>query len=194
MRRRFMPYDYNQIIYLYFEELKPLFVNYLRKNFPLGYDDIMDIYTSVWVDVRSNILSGSVQPGTKWKSYILTMGWNQANKMVTRRRRDVDSLDDETFNREEFEKQYAQEQAAEETIYQDPELLELLASELAYMPDMCNKVLKLFYYEEMSMQQIADALDYSNARTAITTKNRCLEKIRTRIVDTARRLGIIDKK
>lgn len=187
-----MPYIYNDIVHQYFEELKPLFVNYLRKNFNIDYDDIMNIYTEVWIDVRSNILRRRVEPGTKWKSYILRMGWNQANKLVTRRRNDIDSLDDEKFNKEDFEKKYAQEREADSSIFDNPEIQEVLAAELSYIPDPCNKILRLFYFDEFSMKQIADTMNYSNARSAIATKNRCMDKLKSRVVNTVRRLGIID--
>lgn len=187
-----MPYEYNDIVHQFFEELKPLFVNYLRKNFPLDYDEIMNIYTEVWIDVRSNIQRGKVESGTKWKSYILRMGWNQANKKVTRRHRDIDSYDDENFNRDEFERKYTEEKAAEISIYEDPDMKAVLNAELSYIPDPCNKILKLYYFEELSMIEIADAMNYSSSRSAITTKNRCMDKLKARVVNAVRRLGILD--
>ena len=187
-----MAFDYDNIVHEFFEELKPLFVNYLRKNFNLDYDEIMSIYTEVWIDVRSNIIRGRVEPGTKWKAYILKMGWYQANNIATRRPRDIDSYDDETFNRDEFERKYTEEKAAETSIYEDPEMQAVLAAELSYIPDPCNKILKLYYFDELSMKEIADSMNYSNSRSAITTKNRCMEKLKARVVNAVRRLGILD--
>lgn len=187
-----MIYEYDNIVNKFYEELKPLFVNYLRKNFRLDYDQIMDIYSEVWMDVRSNILRGRVEAGTKWKSYILRMGWNQACKIVARRPRDIESYDDENFNRDDFESKYTEERAADTSIYEDRELQAVLAAELSYIPDPCNKILKLYYFEELSMSEIADTMNYSSPRSAITTRHRCMEKLRMRVVNTARYLGIID--
>lgn len=186
-----MPYEYNDIVRQFFEELKPLFVNILRKNFTISYDEAMDIYTDVWIDVRSNIACGKVQPGTKWKAYIIRMGLNQANKIATRRPIDVDSYDDVKFNRDDFEKKYTEEKAAETSIYEDPDMQAALAAELSYIPDPCNKILKLYYFDELSMKEIADSMNYSNSRSAITTKNRCMEKLKARVVNAVRRLGIL---
>lgn len=186
-----MSYEYNDIVHQFFEELKPLFVNYLRKNFPLDYDEIMNIYTEVWIDVRNNIQRGKVDASTKWKAYILRMGWNQANKMVTRQPRDIDYYDDENFNRDEFERKYTEEKAAEISIYEDPDMKAVLNAELSYIPDPCNKILKLYYYEGLSMTEIADTMNYSNSRSAITTKNRCMDKLKARVVNAVRRLGIL---
>lgn len=186
-----MPYEYNDIVRQFFEELKPLFVNYLRKNFTLDYDEIMDIYTEVWIDVRSNIMRGTVEKGTKWKAYILKMGWYQANKIATRKPRNVDSLDDDKFNRQQFEQDFQQQKEAETSIYEDPDMQAVLAAELSYIPDPCNKILKLYYFDELSMTEIADSMNYSNSRSAITTKNRCMDKLKARVVNAVRRLGIL---
>ena len=187
-----MPYEYNDIVHQFFEELKPLFINTLRKNFPLDYDEIMDIYSNVWIYVRSNILRGRVESGTKWQSYILKLGWRQAYKKVTRRPRNLDSLDNEKFNRASFEQQYTEEKAAEISIYEDPDMKAVLNAELSYIPDPCNKILKLYYFEELSMIEIADAMNYSTSRSAITIKNRCMDKLKTRVINAVRRLGILD--
>ena len=185
-----MPYDYDNIVHQFFEELKPLFVNYLRKNFTLDYDEIMNIYTEVWIDVRSNIQRGKVEKGTKWKAYILKMGWYQASKVSTRRTR-IPSIDDESFNRQQFEEEYQRQKEAETSIYEDPDMQAVLAAELSYIPDPCNKILKLYYFDELSMTEIADTMKYTSSRSAITTKNRCMDKLKERVKNAVRRLGIL---
>lgn len=186
-----MDYDYNDIVHQWFEELKPLFVNYLRKNFTLDYDEVMNIYSDVWMDVRENIRRGNVEKGTKWKAYILKMGWYQANKLTSRRPR-IPSLDDETFDKGQFEREYSEQKEAETSIYEDRDMQAVLAAELSYIPDPCNKILKLYYFDELSMTEIADTMNYSNSRSAITTKKRCFEKLKARVINSVRRLGIID--
>ncbi len=69
---------------------------------------------------------------------------------------------------------------------------EILAAELSYIPDPCNKILKLYYFDELSMKEIAESMNYSSSRSAITTKNRCMDKLKTRVMDAVRRLGILD--
>ena len=187
-----MAYDYDNIVHEFYEELKPLFLNFLRKNFSLDYDEIMDIYTEVWIDVRSNIMRGTVENGTKWKAYILKMGWYQANNIASRKPRGIDSYDDETFNRDEFEKKYTEEKAAETSIYEDPDMQAVLAAELSYIPDPCNKILKLYYFDDLSMKEIADTMNYNSSRSAITTKNRCMDKLKERVKNAVSRLGILD--
>lgn len=182
--------DYNEIVRGHFERLKPLFVNYLRKNFRISYDEIMDIYTNVWIDVRDNIRRGRTEKVRSWDSYILNLGWKQACKFVSRQR-PTDSIDDESFDHVAFEQKRLRDEEGEKSIYADPELKKVLNSELSYIPDPCNKVLKMYYFDHFSMQQIADTLNYSNASSAKTITQRCRERLRTRVMNTVRRLGIL---
>ena len=186
-----MGYEYNDIVHQFFEEYKTLFVNYLHKNYQIDYDDIMNIYIDTWIDVRDNIMRGKVKQGTKWKAYIMQIGIRKAMRFKERKR-EVDSMDDERFNREQFEKVYTESKEAETSIYEDPDLQAVLAAELSYIPDPCNKILKLYYFDGFSMKEIADAMNYSGPRTAITTNNRCKDKLRERILNAIRRLGILD--
>ena len=184
-------FDYSIIVQQFYEELKPLLMNYIRKNFELDYDDIMDIYADVWIAVRSNIINGKVEKDTKWKAYILKMGWNQANKLK-HRRQDMVHIDAEEFNSDAFEREYTEGVEAEKSIYTDPQLTAILAAELSYIPDPCNKILKLYYYDHLSMLEIADSMNYSNQNSAKTTKNRCMDKLKARILNAVRNLGILD--
>lgn len=189
-----MPYEYNDIVRQFYEELKPLFVNYLRRNFRLDYDEIMDLYTDVWIDVRGNILCGKVKPWTKRKAYILKMGWNKANKIATRKPQFVsmDEDDVEKFDQVSFEVEKAIRKMEDKPLYEDPDLQAVLAAELGYIPETCNKILKLYYNSGLSMKEIADAMNYSGSRSAIVVKKRCFDKIKARVFDAAHRLGILD--
>lgn len=185
-----MSFDYNEIVRQYYEDLKLPFVNTLRSEYNLDYDDIMDIYTDVWIALRDNILRDMVAPDTKWHPLIMQMGRNQANNKVTRRKT-INCLDDESFNRDELERKYTAEQEAETSIYEDPEFKKVLAAQLSYIPDPCNKVLKFFYYDEMSMKEIAVAMNYSGPDSAKTVRHRCMEKLKSRILNAVRHLGIL---
>ncbi|MDE6521439.1 MAG: hypothetical protein K2L17_01365 [Muribaculaceae bacterium] len=187
-----MANDYNEIAHRNFEEMKTPFINFLRKNFKIDYDDIMDIYVNVWIDMRNNIRNGKTENVRSWRSYIFNLGWKQAYKFATRKM-DIPSFDDEKFNAEEFENEYNKQKEAEKSIYNDPELKAVLASELSYIPNPCNQILQMYYYDDRSMREIADSFNYSNSRSANVVRNRCLEKIRIRILNAVRRLGILDK-
>ncbi|MDE6019362.1 MAG: sigma-70 family RNA polymerase sigma factor [Muribaculaceae bacterium] len=186
-----MASDYNEIAHRNFEEMKQPFINFLRKSFKIDYDDIMDIYVNVWIDVRDNMKRGKTDGVKSWRSYIFKLGWNQACKFATRKRV-IPSFDDENFDSEAFEREYTKEREAEKSIYDDPDLKSVLGAELSYIPDPCNKILKMYYFDDFSMKQIADSMNYSDARSANVIRNRCKDKIKARVLNAVRRLGILD--
>lgn len=100
--------------------------------------------------------------------------------------------DDDKFNPLEMEVERKRMQDEDPDIYQNPELKDVLARELSYIPEPCNKVLKFFYYEGLSMKMIAEAMNYSSQDTAKVTKKRCFDKLKERVMNSVRRLGIID--
>ena len=186
-----MPYFYDDIVREHFEELKPLFINFLRKNFFIDYDSIMDLYSEVWLDVHKNIKEGNVRPNTKWKSYILRMGFNKACNQ-SRRRTDITSIDETGFDMTALERKVQDMEDEGKSVFRDPELQAVLAAELGYIPDTCNKILRLYYFEKFNMTEIADMMNYNTSRSAITTMSRCLSNLRKRVKDTARRVGLIN--
>lgn len=186
-----MPYNYDNIVQEYFENLKQPFQNYLRKFFRLGYDDIMIIYTDVWLAVRDNIRKGKVRNNTRWEAYILRMGFYQACKMVEQAP-PVTFFGDGHFDRTEFERQNSGLWDADDSICKNPEMQAVLGEELGYIPEPCNKMLRMYYYEELSMTEIAAAMNYSNSRCAITTVDRCRKRLKTRLMRVAKHLGFVD--
>ena len=191
-----MPYDYDNIVHQWFEELKLPFINYIRASFSISYDEVMDLYTDTWMELRKIILDNRATDD-KWKALIFKIGWRQADKIATRRPRHISISTggdeaEETFTRGLFEAEKAAQMAEEKSVYEDPDLQAVLGAELSYIPDPCNKILKLYYFDEMSMTEIADAMNYGSSRSAITTKNRCMDKLKARVKNAVRRLGIID--
>ena len=194
-----MENEYTGIVRQYYEELYRPFMNLLRSRYSdLSADTIEDLYHDVWIDVHTNILNGRVEKNTKWKAYIFQIGIFKANNISTRGIRPTSldtsdfSGDDDKFNPLEMEVERKRMQDEEPDIYQNPKLKDVLARELSYIPEPCNKVLKFFYYEGLSMKMIAEAMNYSSQDTAKVTKKRCFDKLKERVMNSVRGLGIID--
>lgn len=192
-----MPYDYDNIAHRWFEELKLPFINYIRASFVIDYDGAMDLYVDCWIELRKIILENRATDN-KWKSLLFLIGKRQAIKDLERRppivTMGLHSPEDENFNRKQFE----YEQGARKldgyytSVYEDPELQAVLGAELSYIPDPCNKILNMYYFDEFSMTEIAEAMNYNSSRSAITIKNRCMDKLKARVKNAVRRLGILD--
>jgi RNA polymerase sigma factor (sigma-70 family) len=71
-----------------------------------------------------------------------------------------------------------EEKDAAETIdMEKPEREKIIAQCLEQLGDTCRKVLMYYYFEEMSMQEIADRLGFANTDTAKTKKYKCKQKL-----------------
>lgn len=51
------------------------------------------------------------------------------------------------------------------------------------LPLNCKQILKRFYWEELSMDEIAPTMGLKNANSAKTTKNRCMDKFKKLVTD-----------
>ncbi len=104
------------------------------------------------------------------------------------------SVDEENFNRKQFEYEQGARKLDEyyTSVYENPELQAVLVAELNYIPDPCNKILKMYYFDEFSMTEIAEAMNYRSSSSAKTTKKRCMDKLKARVKNAVRRLGILD--
>jgi RNA polymerase sigma factor (sigma-70 family) len=58
-----------------------------------------------------------------------------------------------------------------------PEKEKIIAKCLDQLGDTCRKVLMYYYFDEMSMQEIADKLGFANTDTAKTKKYKCKQKL-----------------
>ncbi len=65
--------------------------------------------------------------------------------------------------------------------------IDILKEILAHLPSPCNDIIGLFYYDDLSLQEIADELGYSGARTVETTKQRCLKRLKKKFLDERNR-------
>lgn len=55
--------------------------------------------------------------------------------------------------------------------------IKLIRLYVTRLTEKCRDILRLFYYEELSMSDIATRLNYKNANTAKTQKNKCMTKL-----------------
>ncbi len=180
--------DFNQIVTSWFVALRNPFINYVHKCIPvLGIDEIEDIYSEVFIAVRTNLLEGKVLEGTKWKSYIFRIGYNIAINKTKQNGRsfqpiEISSGDDiDACNR--FETFISLNEVVEDEDNENKEQrLALLEREIKYLPKPCETILKDFYYGGFSMSEIMKEIHYQSTDSVKSMKNRCMNKLRERVM------------
>ena len=194
-----MKETYEDIVREWYNKVRPLFVNTLKKRFTsLSYDDIEDLYQQAFLAVHDNLQAGRVREDTSWSSYIIQIGLNLATKEL-RHTGITDSIYESNNDNEEghneisrtVEKLLSECFDEDETMYQNVDALSLLGEELNYTPEPCNTIIRLYYYAKMSMEDIATAVNFKNATTAKSKKSQCMKSLTERVKASFKRAEII---
>lgn len=181
--------SYEDIVRKWYNKVRPMFVNTLKKRFAsLSYDDIEDLYQQAFLAVYENLQAGRVREDTSWSSYIIQIGLNLATKGL-RHSGITDSIYESAGDNEEGHQQISktvellmsQLTTEDETLYQNVDALSLLGEELTHTPEPCNSIIRLFYYDDMSMEDIAVAVNFKNATTAKAKKSQCMKSLVERV-------------
>lgn len=195
-----MQENYEEIVRKWYNKLRPLFQNTLKTCYKsLSYDAIEDIYQDSFIAVHENLIRGRIKENTSWSSYIIQIGLNLAFK-DSRHSGKTDSIDNSPVYDEDgqsalsrkVERLLAVDAESEETIYTDKEALQILGTELSFTPEPCATIIRLFYYDRMSMEDIAMAVNMKNAATAKSKKSQCMKALTSRIKGVFKTYGIID--
>lgn len=184
-----MKETYEDIVRKWYNKVRPMFVNTLRKRFcQLDYDTIENLYQDAFLAVYENLQAGRVREDTSWSSYIIQIGIYLATKEL-RHSGISDSIYESGGDNEEGHQQISrtvelllsQLTTEDESLYQNVNALSLLGEELNYTPEPCNSIIRLFYYDDMSMEEIAVAVNFKNATTAKSKKSQCMKTLIERV-------------
>lgn len=193
-----MEENFEYIVRKYYNRLREPFLRKLTRQYPsMRLDIAEDLYQEAFIAVQDNIQRGKVRPDTDWNAYILTIGLNMASK-EQRHGGITDPFDamydddkEDGNNRlarkvEEIIKEMPEE---EEALCNNPEVLSRLGNELDHTPEPCGKIIRLFYYTDATMEDIAEETGLKNAQTAKAKKSQCMTDLINRVTEALRRAG-----
>ena len=193
-----MVQNYEDIVRDWYLKLQTPFLRQLTSKYPaLTIFDAENIYQDTFLAVQNNLLEGRIKEDTSWSSYIMTIGLNMASKAY-RKIGKTDSADDGFDNdgegsksktAREVEKLVKNLSEEETPLYENEEALSLLGDELTHTPEPCGSIIRLFYYTNMSMDEIATKIGYKNATTAKAKKSQCMSDLINRVTCALRNAG-----
>ena len=190
-----MAHTYEDIVRDWYNRLRPAFLRRLTQQYPsLTLGDAENLYQDTFIAIYDNLLADRVRQDTSWDSYIMTIGLNLANKAMRKLSvtDNIGSEDDENCKNATAHKVESLLKSMPEdeiSLSDNLEVQSLLGNELTHTPEPCASIIRYFYYEGMSMDEIADEIGYRNAQTAKAKKSQCMTDLIKRVTDALNRAG-----
>lgn len=192
--------SYEDIVRKWYVRLKPMFINKLAFQYPsMTLAGAEDLYQDAFIAVHDNLNRGTVRENTAWQTYIITIGLNLASKRIRTINREKpisyfesekDENGDSVISRIDA---ILNDLSEDKTpLYKREDAKAELDNELIRMPEPCASIIRLFYYADLSMEEIADEIGYKNASTAKAKKSQCLKEFRKRVHKLFQTLGLTE--
>ena len=124
-------------------------------------DEARDVYQDALIVFWQKATSGNLVLTSKMSTYIYSICQNLWRKELDRKKR---------LSSEEKDTSVSMDTDSSERE-------KILAKCIDQLGETCKKVLMFYYFEEMSMQDIADKLGFANTDTAKTKKYKCKKKL-----------------
>lgn len=128
----------------------------------------------------------------------MTIGLNLASK-EWRRIGKIDSTDEGFEDVQESKSNTARkveellkslpESEGETPLYRDVEAQTLLGDAISHTPEPCASIIRIFYYDGWSMDEIAEEVGLKNAQTAKAKKSQCMTDLIKRVTEALNRAG-----
>jgi RNA polymerase sigma-70 factor (ECF subfamily) len=150
------------------------FVVWSCKEFSANEEQAKDAFQEAILDFNDNIIRGYLTEfSSSVKTYLFQIGKHKVINLIKKESRITYNDNLQLIKGNEYEdymddenKAYTQEQ---------------ISSAINKLPEDCQKVLKLHYFNEYDMGSIAREMEYKNADTAKSKKSVCMKRLITEL-------------
>ncbi len=191
-----MENNYDEVVNEWYRKLWPRCMRVLAVACPsLSLEDAKDVYNDAFLAVYDNIADGRVKEDTAWDSYIIricvNLGCKTLRNVIITDPISVASDDDSEIIVTNRKAEIALSTIAEDndSLYNNIEAQAILGDELSHTPETCASIIRMYYYANMKMDEIAKELGLKNANTAKTRKRQCMIDLIKRVTDSLKRAG-----
>ncbi|MDE7025668.1 MAG: sigma-70 family RNA polymerase sigma factor [Paramuribaculum sp.] len=158
----------------FFERERKRNVVYLQGRYHLSYEDAEDIYQDSCLALFKNIQDGKLVSLTaKLSTYFTQICIFQTLKKI-RDEKQIDSLDNGQYDSDKVDELLGLDGGV--TIAQQLKMEEIINN----LPEPCDKILWAYYYDNLSMSEIAPLIGYNGADSVKSKKSQCMGKLKKR--------------
>jgi len=168
--------DEDALVKIYLKYKKE-FIGWAVKYFNLRPEECEDIYQDAILVFRQNIVSNKlVELNSSIKTYLFAVAKNIALKKVNRASR---QLSDEQIKYEPA----TENKDVIDNILEYNETHQLIAKLVDKLKEPNRSILKMYYYQNLSMSEIAKKLNYKNDKVVKAQKVRCMNELKKMVRD-----------
>ncbi len=144
------------------------FLNYAKK-YGLDTYNALDVYQDAIIAMHHNFVSSQlILTSSSIKTYLFGIG---KFKILKKLKEENTLLKVETAEEEYTEIRMEEDVPSEESI--------LLSQNLAKISESCKEILKLYYYRNLTVDEIVQLTDYKDGNTVRSHKSRCLKRLKS---------------
>ncbi|MDQ4141265.1 MAG: sigma-70 family RNA polymerase sigma factor [Bacteroidota bacterium] len=151
----------------------PMIANFVRLNNG-SEEEAEDLYQEGIIALYEQVRKGDFNMGSSLKTYLYAIC---RNKWLSKLKKQVPVTD-----LEEHLHQIPTEEPNLDAPYVDEAALKLAIEGLG---EPCRSVIIGYYYHKLSLEQLAETLNYSNANVAKQQKFRCVERLKKKFLQSA---------
>ena len=159
-----------EVLNVIYREYRSEFISWVVRQYSCSSEEAKDVYQTSVLILYENIVNKKLTHLTSSvKTYLFSIGKNKIREYKKGQNRLISEPNETMFQmvaEDEDQKEVLEEQ------------LKVAAASLEQLGDPCAQVLKHFYFDKLSMEQIADRLNYKNKETAKNLKHKCLKRLR----------------
>jgi RNA polymerase sigma-70 factor (ECF subfamily) len=161
----------NALQYVY-QTYRKDFIKWASFKYTVDTEVAEDVFSDAVIDVYQNVLSGRYTKSDRasLKSYLFEIGKNKILNILNRQKISETHLKVISYQQEKTYNNIFETNKNQEITTKVQELMELI-------DEKCQKVLTLFYFHSLSMEDIAHEMAFKNEDVAKNKKLKCLRRL-----------------
>jgi len=147
------------------------FIAYITNSHNCTNEEAIDIYQYVILSFYENVVDGSFEEmnAAGIKTYLYSIG---KNKLLGDLRKKTKISLKGKFNDDDLI------QSNNEIDLEKAEQFEKVSDIISHLGDPCKRILELFYFNKLSIDEISEVMGYSSGNTVKNLKYKCIKRIK----------------
>ncbi|MDJ1466359.1 sigma-70 family RNA polymerase sigma factor [Cytophagaceae bacterium DM2B3-1] len=152
------------------------FIFWAMRHFSCNEEIAKDVFQVAITIFYENIMSGKLSKlSSSVKTYLFAIGKNKLHENQVARERD---LKIQQFEQDKIKDGFQLENMEGETSEEKEGMYKMLEKALVELGEPCRSVLEMYYYQDLSIEELATKMDYKSTDSAKTQKYKCLTRLK----------------